>query len=172
MIDTALRIALPSLAIAALAACQSSSADRATGPDGQSYTLPSDFMAADAQGQKVALRGLIGDRIAVIDFWATWCKPCRKSLPEVDALAAQVPSDRVAVIALNIGEKPEQITGFRKELGLSLPIVFDREMDLPEKLGITALPALIVVARDGRVVHRGKTLDKAARARLDELLAK
>lgn len=172
MIDTASRFAFWFLMAVLALACGCSSSTRLDGPNSAVYALPGDFQATDDNGQKVAIGELIGERVAVIDFWATWCKPCRKSLPEVDELAASVPSDRVAVIALNIGEKPEQIVEFRSELGLRLPIVFDREMALPEKLGIKSLPALIVVAADGQVVHRGKTLDAAARAQLNALLDK
>lgn len=168
MLVFASRIALSCVIAATALACAGQA--QPASPGGKSNTLPADFQVIDDSGEKVALRQLIGERIAVIDFWATWCKPCRKSLPEVNALAENVQSENVAVIALNIGEKPDQVGEFRQELGLTLPVAFDREMELPEKLGITTLPALIVVAADGRVVHIGKTLDDAARAKLDSLL--
>lgn len=170
MILTSPRCVFLSILLCAVSACGNSGQNASSKPVRTSYTLPADFEATDDDGQKVALSKLIGERIAVIDFWATWCKPCIKSLPTVDKLAAEVPSDRVAVIALNVGEKPEQVAEFRAELGLTLPIVFDVGMDLPERIGIKALPALIVVDAQGQVMHRGKTLDDAARAQLDSLL--
>lgn len=169
MMVSASRVALSCVIAFAALACAGQTQPKPA-PAGKSYTLQADFQASDDKGQEVALSQLIGGRIAVIDFWATWCKPCRKSLPEVNALAGQVPSDKVAVIALNIGEKPEQIVEFRQELGLTLPIAFDLDMELPKTLDITTLPALIVVAADGRVVHIGETLDDDARAQLDALL--
>ena len=158
------------LTFALLTACATgapaSSSAKRSGP----LVLPADFELFDPAGASIALGDAVGGRIAVIDFWATWCKPCRKSLPEVDQLAASVDAARVAVIAVNVGDKPEHVAAFQKELGLSLSILRDPTLELPPLLDIHGLPRLIVVGSDGRVAHVGKNLDAEARARLQALL--
>jgi thiol-disulfide isomerase/thioredoxin len=156
----------------ALLGCSSSAPPTASTP-GEHDVLPADMplLGEDREaGEPVTLGAMIGQRIAVIDFWASWCKPCRKTLPKAQALAAEVPGERVAVIAVNVGEKPAQVAEYRAELGLRLPVAFDRDMELARRLGVSSLPAVLVIDRRRRVVHRGKSVDDKVHARLHELL--
>lgn len=73
-------------------------------------------------GQPVKLADLRG-RTVVLNFWATWCPPCRAEMPELDALAHERPD--VTVLAVDVQEDAAQVEGFRTELRLSLPNALD-----------------------------------------------
>ncbi len=124
------------------------------------------------EGESKSLREVLGDRVAVIDFWATWCKPCRQSLPKVQGLSGEYPSDRLLVIGVNVGEDREKALAFARELGLTFPIYLDPDIDFVKRLGIVELPALMVLDKDGAVAYRTKTLDPEAHRIIAELLGR
>lgn len=133
-------------------------------------SMPHDFTVLNMQGKPTRIGDVLDGRIAVIDFWATWCKPCKKSLPKVDQLArAQV--EGLLVIAINVGEQADKASRFKTELDLSLPIFLDPKAELAPMIGVFSLPRLIVVDRDGSIVHRAKTLDDSAKAKIRALLS-
>ena len=91
-------------------------------------------------------------RPLVLDFWASWCGPCRRGLPHVDALAREL-GDAARVVAVNAdSEPPETQRAVRNELRLSLPIALDGET-LAGALHIETLPTTLVVDGSGRVVE-------------------
>ncbi len=132
---------------------------------------PLAFGIGDVDGGQTTLEEVIDGRVAVIDFWATWCKPCKKSLPKVDALARENHPGLV-VIGMNVGDNLKNAIAFKGELGLSLPIYLDPGAELAPLMEVFSLPTLLILDTDGQVVHRGKSLDDAAKARLRKLLRK
>ena len=86
----------------------------------------------------------------MLDFWATWCGPCRQELPHLSALARKY-QGRVAFFGVNSNDHPAAITAFARQNGMAFPTLADPQHDAAAKYGADALPTLVVIDRQGRV---------------------
>ena len=109
-------------------------------------------------------------RVVVLDFWANWCKECKDSVPAVSRLALTFARDGLVVVGVNAGDQAEEVPGFARELGIDYPIALDPDLALADRLGAASLPALLVVDRDGTIVHRARRVDAATIAIVRKLL--
>jgi thiol-disulfide isomerase/thioredoxin len=91
--------------------------------------------------------------VVVLNFWATWCVPCRAEMPELQAFYDDY-QDEVNFIAVNVGETPEQAQGFIDELGLSFPVVLDRDATLADHFLLRGQPTTIVLNPAGEVAYQ------------------
>jgi len=103
-----------------------------------------------AQHDRIDLESLRG-RVVVVDFWASWCPPCRASVPALEAFATDHPE--ISVVGVNA--EPDRSAGFvgraHEELGATYPTVHDADGTLSRSYSVTALPTLLVVGPDGVV---------------------
>ena len=110
-----------------------------TGADGSDMTL------ADYQGQYVLL-----------NFWATWCAPCRKEMPQLAALQAELGGDRFQVVTIATGRNPRPaMERFFDEIGVdNLPLHTDPRQALARSMGVLGLPVTIILDPEGREIGR------------------
>ena len=107
--------------------------------------------------------------VLVIDVWASWCKPCSKGFPKLDALAAR--RSDVAVVAISIDEDPAAMRGFLAQSPLAATVVQDAEQTVTRApLRIARLPTVLIVDGNGTIRHRLEEPDEQAYAHLDELV--
>lgn len=129
-----------------------------------------DFELATLSGDTLRLSDHAG-RPVILNFWATWCAPCRLEMPELQR--AQTEFDTIEngpiVLAINQGDSAEQVSEFFDEVGLTLPAVLDTEIAVGKTYGAFFLPTTVIVGPDGNVaaVHRGML----SRNQLDAYLA-
>lgn len=116
----------------------------ATAPD---FTLP-----RLADGVPVRLSQLRG-RTVVVDFWATWCEPCKRSLPEHEKLAREHPADLV-VVTVNVDETEAPVRRFVERTRFSLPVLLDPSGRIADLFGVAAMPYAVVLDADGRIATR------------------
>ena len=111
------------------------------------------FITQDLSGKPVSTAALKG-KVILLNFWATWCGPCREEIPELIALQAQYP-DQLAVIGVSEDDiSPEQVAKFAQKMNINYPIVMaTRQLDA-EYDGIAAFPTSFLVSREGRVVQK------------------
>ena len=82
-----------------------------------------DFSAPDLRGREVVLSELQGHKVVVLDFWATWCGPCLKAMPDLEEVHREFAERGVVVVALNLGEDPERARSFIKRQGYTFRVV-------------------------------------------------
>jgi thiol-disulfide isomerase/thioredoxin len=105
---------------------------------------------SDASGRELDLARYRGKTV-VVNFWATWCEPCREEMPSLDRLRARLGEKGLEVLAVNVGEAPERVARFTREVPVTFPIVFDREGASARAWKVRGYPTSFVVGPDGRI---------------------
>jgi peroxiredoxin len=115
-----------------------------------------DFQLKDLDGKDVSLASLRG-KIVVLDFWATWCPPCVKSLPIVSEVTASLKDRGVLFYAVNLREKPEQISTFQKDKELAFPVLLDADGAIATLYQAKGIPQSVLIDKDGKIqaIHVG-----------------
>lgn len=139
--------------VLALAAAAAVPAVAALPPVGK--TAP-DFAAKSSSGRNVRLSELRG-QVVLINFWASWCSPCRQELPLLSKIYSQYRGAGFALLAVNVDDNRKDAEGMLKRLDLKFPTLFDAGKSVAKLYGVDTMPATLVIDRDGRVryVHRG-----------------
>ncbi len=102
-------------------------------------------------GQRVSLAGLRG-RVVLINFWASWCAPCRAEMADFEKLHRVYGAQGLTVLGVNIQEQPRVIRRFAARLGLTFPLLLDLDGRIAKAYGVIGLPSTFLVGRDGRPV--------------------
>lgn len=114
------------------------------------FTLPS----RDGNNQRLAeQRG----NIVLVNFWASWCGPCREELPEMEKLQQKYEDLGFTVLAINVDDKPEQADILLNDIEVTFPVLFDSDGKVSEEYDISAMPTTVIVDRNGmaRLTHKG-----------------
>lgn len=126
-------------------------------------------------GESLTLASLQG-QVVVLNFWASWCAPCRKELPALDALQASIADQGGRVVAISIDHDLQNVARFRKAHALKLPIVHDGPDGLARELDLQYIPFTLVLNREGAVALISNGTDDRAVAQIGavtrQLLAK
>lgn len=113
--------------------------------------------------------------IVILDFWATWCGPCRKVMPTMEEVAGEYKDRGVLLIAVNLRESVEKIQTFLLEQGIHPEVALDKDGEVGKLYQARAIPQTVIIDKDGTVqaVHVGATPDlkEALKKELDDLLA-
>ena len=117
-----------------------------------------DFDTVDLEGKAWSLSKLKG-KVVFVNFWATWCAPCREEMPSMQRIYAKLPKDKFTMIALFNRDKPAAVKNFVTKLGLTMPILSDEYNFAGTKYGLTGLPETFIVDKQG--VIREKVIGPA-----------
>lgn len=123
-------------------------------PEGQRAVIGEDapnfsFVLADAQGTSLA--DLTGKPV-VINFWATWCGPCRHEMPDLVALHEENPD--LIVLAVNLQEDLERVRPFAEEFAMTMPVILDMDGNIGRAYGVRGLPVTIFINSDRKIASR------------------
>jgi peroxiredoxin len=114
-----------------------------------------DFALKDIDGK---LRQLSENRgkVVLVNFWATWCPPCRREMPSMQRAWKQLKGENFEMLAINVGEDEDTIFGFTFSTGVELtfPILLDRDAQVIKAWPVIALPTSFIVDPQGRIVYR------------------
>lgn len=99
-------------------------------------------------GDTISLADLHGQPV-VLNFWASWCGPCRAEMPELQRLHNRLGPAGVVVLGVNQGEPPETAAGFMQQLGLSFPVALDQRTGVSQQYLVNSLPTTFFIDRDG-----------------------
>jgi thiol-disulfide isomerase/thioredoxin len=106
--------------------------------------------ASSLDGRRIDLRDLQG-HVVLVNFWATWCEPCREEMPAIERLRARMQGRPFDVLAVNYGESAEKVAEFLKREGVALPVILDRDKQAAEAWNAKGLPMTFLVDAGGRV---------------------
>ncbi len=126
------------------------------------------FSSTTDQGANFALADQQG-KIVLLNFWATWCVPCKTEMPEFQKAYAAKASHGLVIVGVNDNESADQITRFRSQFGLTFPLVVDDGAHIQQMYGIRSYPTTYVLDRNGAIVARNfgaMTVDQ-----IDKLIA-
>lgn len=103
-------------------------------------------------GETAQIGEMQGD-VVVLNFWASWCKPCKKELLVLDELAASLEGSRARILAVSIDQEAKNASRYIEKAGLELEVFHDGTNGLASALDLPSLPCTIVVGTDGRIVE-------------------
>ena len=112
-------------------------------------------------GSRLGLSSLRGE-VVVVNFWASWCTPCRRELPALDAMSTELAPRGARFLAVSIDTDPRNAKRFAKSIDLRLPIYADGPDGLAQSLDLGAVPLTLVLDRGGNVVYASSGSDDAA----------
>jgi thiol-disulfide isomerase/thioredoxin len=125
-------------------------------------TAAPDWQLTDLNGKPVKLSDFRG-KVVLLDFWATWCAPCRIEIPHFVELQKQYGNKGLTVIGVSLDEQgPQVVKEFAKRFGVTYPIVIGNEKAVEAYGGIDAIPTTFVIDRQGRIVSRHMGYDDKA----------
>jgi peroxiredoxin len=107
-----------------------------------------DFDAMDLKGKVWGLSKLKG-KVVFVNFWATWCAPCREEMPSMQKLYEIMPKDKFEMLALFNNDKKTVAKDFVAKLGLTMPILSDEHNFAGTKYGLTGLPETFIIDKQG-----------------------
>jgi peroxiredoxin len=144
-IRTLLRTA--ALAAALLSSSVLAGATKQPAPD---FTLPS------RSGDTVSLADLRG-QVVMINFWASWCGPCRQEMPLLDQMHKRYSSLGFTLLGVNVEENTNDAERWLEEVPVSFPVLFDRESKVSKLYQVSAMPSTVFIDRHGniRYLHKG-----------------
>jgi peroxiredoxin len=117
------------------------------GPEAPALDLPA------KEGGRVSLASLRGLPV-VVNFWATWCEPCRRELPSLIRLHAAMSDRGLRILAVSVDEDPAALDRFLRETPLPFTVLLDPARETAGRYGVSTFPASFVLDGEGRVVER------------------
>ncbi len=138
----------------------------------QAHPPAPDFVRETLDGRELALSDLRG-RPVVMNFWASWCVPCRLEMPILEDAAKRY-RGRVHFLGVNVLDKPQQAKAFVRRLGITFPSVLDEEGALLARYRVVGLPTTVFVTRSGRIfeTHAGPFVGPEGARRLENYLTR
>ena len=130
-----------------------------------------DFTLKDANGRATHLRDLNGN-VVIVDFWATWCPPCRALIPHLAKLHEQYGDRGLTVLGLDVGEDAATVTRFANAQSIAFTLLLGAEPDVSARYFVEAYPTTFVIDRTGRIAFRevGGVAPDKLRAAVEEAL--
>ena len=131
-----------------LSACSSPPPTPSAGPPAVGQAAP-DFTLSDLNGKSFALSALRG-KVVIVNFWATWCPPCRAEMPSMELLHRELGDEGLVLLAVNIEKDGRQtVSKFLATSPHSFPVLLDDQEEIQKRYGVYKFPESFVIRKDG-----------------------
>lgn len=118
----------------------------------KSSVLAPDFTLPTTDGKMLKLSSLRG-KVVILDFWATWCPPCRKGIPDLIDIKKRYGSKGVEIVGISVDtDTKDEVIPFMKEKGINYPVVYGNQTVYMQYGGIRAIPTTFVIDKEGKIV--------------------
>jgi peroxiredoxin len=134
-----------------------------------------DFTLRTTEGRNLRLQEQRG-QVVLLNFWATWCGPCREEMPQLGKLYERYQGAGFQLLGVNVDEDPAAAAALAQKLGVKFPVLLDSAKQVSKLYELNSMPSTVLIDRDGKVrfLHRGyragfeQTYDQQIRALLKE----
>ena len=109
-----------------------------------------DFELRTADGQTASLSDASG-KVVLLDFWGTWCPPCRAAMPNLERLHREKPADAFQLYAINVGDPEPVVDRYMAQNGFTMPALLDVGGTIRDRYGVTIFPTTFIIGADGKV---------------------
>jgi peroxiredoxin len=144
-----MRLALLAVLLVAMPGIFTGSSFASSGLAGQGAP---DFVLKSASGANLRLSEHRGN-VVMINFWATWCGPCRQEMPLLDDLYVRYERVGFSLLGVNIDDDSSRAMEMAEELGVSFPVLFDERKEVSKLYQVEAMPVTVLVDREGTIRH-------------------
>ncbi len=111
------------------------------------------FELTDIDGQPRKLSDYLG-KVVVLNFWATWCPPCREEMPSMQRGWEKVRDENIVFVGVNVGEDEDTVFLFFADYPVDFPLLLDQDAKVIEEYPVTGLPTTYIIDPQGRITHR------------------
>jgi peroxiredoxin len=115
--------------------------------------LAPDFTLPDVEGNQIHLADFRG-KVVLLDFWATWCPPCRAAIPHTVTLQRKYRADGFAVLGMNMDHNPEDLVSFLERVEVNYPILITDSATRTSFGGVASIPLAFLIDRQGKIRHK------------------
>ncbi|WP_321372260.1 TlpA disulfide reductase family protein [uncultured Desulfuromusa sp.] len=137
-----------------LTGCDNSGSEQPVARGGLVGEVAPDFTLTNMQGEEVTLSQFRG-KVVILNFWATWCPPCREEMPSMERLYRDLESKGLVMLAVNVEENgKEAVTQFLQKRSYSFPILLDSENVAQNTYGVFRFPESFIIDRNGIVIEK------------------
>lgn len=112
-----------------------------------------DFTLEDLSDKRLGLKDLRG-KVVFLNFWATWCVPCREEMPAMEKLYRELKGQGLEVVAINVQESKKEVRKFLAELGVAFTVLLDKDGKVSEEYGTWAIPLSYFINRRGEFIGK------------------
>jgi peroxiredoxin len=111
------------------------------------------FTLQDVKGNSVSLDAqLKAHKALLVNFWATWCPPCREEIPDLIKLYAKNKDRGLEILGVDVGESPTKVSNFIEKAGINYPVVLDRDMSVSETYRVVGIPTTYLMNSEGAIL--------------------
>lgn len=121
-------------------------------PPGAAEPVPP-LSGTTLEGKSVSLSDYKG-KVVLVDFWATWCGPCKAEIPELVKLQEELGPKGLIVLGVSMDDEPEAVPAFAKKMGINYPVLVGGGETAPKGWIVPGLPTAYLIGRDGKAVLR------------------
>ncbi|OKL36923.1 peroxiredoxin family protein [Domibacillus mangrovi] len=123
--------------------------------DNKKVMQATNFELPTIDGQMMDLHSQRG-KVVILNFWATWCQPCQKEVPHLQAFYENFKDKDVEILAVNLSHKDNRvkvIQSFAKKYNVTFPILLDKKGEVSTMYGVFTVPTTIILNREGEILH-------------------
>ena len=124
-----------------------------------------DIAGADAAGEPLSLSAFAGNgKYVLIDFWASWCGPCRREIPFLVEIDKNYADKGVQVVGINVWDKKDAALNAVEQMGMKYPVIYTNDNTATDEYGVSGIPQILLIGPDGTILQRNLRGDDIAKA--------